>query len=451
MKGTVPSAITATALRRDCTLRQNKMNINSIVESLKNCPCGKTHDVDVKAVEIGSGYLYKTGEILKANGFPTNILLVADKNTLKASDGIIDILEKDGFSVTLKLYENLRTADMEEVEEIEKLCKTVDGVLSVGSGSLNDICRLATFRAKTHFAIFATAPSMDGFASDSAPITKGNFKMSYFCHQPEIIIADTKILAAAPTELKSSGFGDMIAKYIAIVDWKVSTLTTGEYYCENVLNVTREGLNRIVALADKITLDSEEAAGAVMEALVLTGVAMKFTKNSRPASGTEHVISHFWEIKKLEKGIISDFHGKKVGVATLIVNRIYHYLASHKDMKFKAENLDWDDIYRAYGPNFKEDVVKVNSPTVTSETSPERLKEVWSDICRIVEEELPSDEEMTKLMKVAGAVTTAEEIKVDPDLALAGVIYHPYMRYRMTLMRLIPMMDIDVDFARFIN
>ena len=427
------------------------MDLSKILKSVENCPCGKKHEVDLKAVEIGSGYLARTADILKDNGFKSKLLVVADKNTLKASEGILEVLENGGFKVKLKLYEILRTADMDEVDEIERLCGESDAVLSVGSGSLNDICRLGSFRADKPFAIFATAPSMDGFASDSAPITKNNFKMSYFCRQPSVIIADTKILAAAPAELKAAGFGDMIAKYIAIVDWKVAKLTIDEYYCENVLNVTREGLKRIVALADKITLNSEEAAGAVMEALVLTGIAMKFTKTSRPASGTEHVISHFWEIKKLERGIISDFHGKKVGVATLITNGIYHWLAAQRDMTFKKENLDWDEIYRAYGPNFKDDIVKMNTPTITEKTSPEKLAQVWDNICDIVETELPTQEQMLKLMKAAGAATTVEEIAVDPELALAGVKYHPYMRYRMTLMRLIPMMNTSVDFSQFIR
>jgi glycerol-1-phosphate dehydrogenase [NAD(P)+] len=96
---------------------------------------------------------------------------------------------------------------MEQVEELEALCEDVDGILSVGSGSLNDICRLAAYRRKKPLAIYATAPSMDGFASNSAPITKNNFKVSYPAVQPQVIIADTAVLAAAPAVLKSVGSG----------------------------------------------------------------------------------------------------------------------------------------------------------------------------------------------------------------------------------------------------
>ncbi len=419
------------------------MDIQKLMDSLKGCPCGRKHETNIKAVEIGSGMLEKTADILRENGFPQKILVVADQNTLKAADGILDVLQQGGFQWELKLYEDLREANIVEVRALQELSKSVEGILSVGTGSLNDICRMAALHADKQFAIFATAPSMDGFASDTSPIIENKFKSTRPARQPGIIIADTRILAAAPNELKVAGFGDMIAKYVGIVDWKVSHLVTGEYYCENVANVTRTALKRIVSMADRVTQKDEETAGAIMEALVLTGLAMKLADSIRPASGTEHIISHFWEIKKLEQGLLSDFHGKKVGVATLCTTKIYKELAAKKNIVFVPEKLDWDEIYRAYGPNFTEDVKKLNSPTVTTETTPEIVEKHWEEICRIVEEELPSYEEMLALMKRTGAATTFADISVDEELGRLGVRFHPYMRHRMTLMRLIPMMRFE--------
>lgn len=418
---------------------------------MKDCPCGMEHTVDVRTVKIGSGLKNSVGKILKDNGFPTNILVVADKNTLAASDGILDILAADGFDYSLRLYENLRVAEMTEVRAVMELCKSVDGVLSIGTGSLNDICRLASFRADKEFAIFATAPSMDGFASDSAPITDNNFKISYPARQPSIIIGDTKILAAAPAELKSAGFGDMIAKYIALVDWKLSHLVTGEHYCDRVAQVTETALRRIVSMAERVTAEDEETAGAIMEALVLTGMAMKLGHSVRPASGAEHVVSHFWEIMKLEQGLMSDYHGKKVGVATVMINRIYKQICQNADPeKFAPEQLDWNKIYEVYGKNFVDDIKRVNSPTVTTETTSLIVSDNWEEICRIVNNDLPSDAELTAIMRKAGAATTFEKIEVSPELGLLGLEFHPYMRHRMTLARLIPMLNIKVDYSKVV-
>jgi len=417
------------------------MDIQTIVNNLQNCPCGRPHRLaQPMAVEIGPGLLARTADILKANDFPRRLLVVADENTLQASEGILEVLKAGGFQYDLKLYDNLRAADMRDVDIITALCQKTDGVLSVGTGSGNDICRLASFRAGKAFAIFATAPSMDGFASNCAPITEHYFKKTIFCHAPSIIIGDTEILAKAPAELKSAGFGDMLAKYIALVDWNIARLTVGEYYCLNVAAITENALQRVVSLADRVTENDPGAAGAVMEALVLTGLAMALTDNTRPASGCEHMVSHFWEIKKLEQGELSDFHGKKVGVATLMIANVYHELAARKKTTFHADSTDWDAVYAAYGPHFEEDVRAVNSPNVTEETSADILRERWPEIRETVREILPPYAELLALMRVAGAATTAEEIGVSPELAAAGLEYHPYLRHRMTLSRLRSMM-----------
>lgn len=425
------------------------MDIQALLKPLQNCPCGKEHTVNIKAVEIGRGLKNKIADILTANDFPKNILAVADKNTLAAADGILDILRNGGFTVKTQIYDNLRVADQIDVDKIIALSADVDGVVSIGTGSLNDICRRACLVADKEFAIFATAPSMDGFASDTAPITDKNFKTSLSARQPSVIIGDTEILAAAPAELKSAGYGDMIAKFVAVADWRIAHLAIGEYYCENVANITRTAVRKIVSITDRVTANDPETAGAIMEALVLTGLAMKLCGNSRAASGTEHVISHFWEIKKLEQGLLSDFHGKKVGVATLMTSRLYYDIIENADpSKFTADPTDWDKVYAVYGKNFEDDVRRLNSPTVTDETSPEILRENWDAICAAVREELPPPEKLEALLKTAGAATTFEEIAVSEDLGLLGLEYHTYMRHRMLLARLLPMLHCDIDYRK---
>jgi glycerol-1-phosphate dehydrogenase [NAD(P)+] len=281
---------------------------------------------------------------------------------------------------------------------------------------------------------------MDGFASYNAPLTDGNFKITYAAKSPEVIIADTKILAAAPSELKSAGFGDMVGKYVGLIDWQVSALITGEYYCEKVANLTRSATDRIMALADRVTATDEESAAAVFEALLLTGIGMGFTKTSRPASGTEHILSHFWECKKLLDGKLSDFHGKKVGVATLMVMEEYQKLIEKESVKAHAEVIDWEDVYAHYGA-LKEEVVKLNTPdTITDGIDPRKIEENWGKIREIVLS-MPTLEEIKSAMDKAGAVTTASEIAVSDELRDEGFKYHPYMRRRLSLLRLSKMIE----------
>lgn len=422
------------------------MDLQNILKSLEHCPCGKEHTFVTKVVEISSGATHRAGEVLKNAGFPEKILLVADRNTIGVAnaEGLEDALTAAGFVIKKLVYDNMKYARVEQVREVMALAADVDGIISVGTGSLNDICRVSSFELKKMFCIFATAPSMDGFASDTAPIIENNFKTSWQAEQPAVIIADTKILAKAPVELKAAGFGDMVAKYIGILDWKVAHLLIDEYYCDAVAELTMTAVRKMVALADKVTAEDEEAAGAIMEALVLSGLAMKLARSSRPASGAEHVVSHYWECYKLARGIWPEYHGKKVGVATVIIDRLYRNLADRlPEIEPTKDPTDWDEVYRHFSPEQVPGVKKLNTPTITDKVDPAKLKASWGEIRRLIYEILPEPDALVDLMKRAGCAITPEEVHVTPELLAEGLRWHSYMRYRVLITRLLPMIGVD--------
>lgn len=409
--------------------------IMDVIQSFREgCDCGRKHETAVKDVRIASGLVHEVGKILQENGFANNLLVVADKNTLAAAEGIEESLSD--FHTEYRVFENLRVATMELVEEIEALIADREiAVLSVGTGSLNDTCRLATARQGKQFAIFATAPSMDGFASYGAPIVKDGFKSSYPAKSPDVIIGDTKILAAAPQELKSAGFGDMIAKYIGLVDWQISALLTGEYYCEKIANLTRSAVDELMAMADKVTVNDEQTAGKIFEALLKTGVGMSFAQNSRPASGSEHIIAHLIECVELRDGIIPNYHGDDVGVCTLEMLKYYHALADCPQIATQDECVDWDDVYAFYG-EMAEDVKKLNTPdNVIDNVNKDELKEKWAEITEIICG-IPTYEECLEAMRKAGCKLTVAEIGKSQTLFDDCRKYSPYMRRRLTLLRM---------------
>lgn len=415
-----------------------EFNLERIREQMKNCPCGQVHEINIKEVVIGSGITKDVGEILKRNGFPKKVLFVADKNTLKASGNILQALSD--FDLKLKIFDDLREATVQTVEEIEKLTSDCDSVIAVGTGSIHDVCRKASANADKMLCLYATAPSMDGFASYNAPLTNGNFKITYPAKTPEVIIADTKVLASAPIILKSAGFGDMVGKYVGLIDWQVSALVSNEYYCERVANLTRTATDTIMQLADRITKDDEESAGLVFSALLLTGIGMSFVKSSRPASGTEHILSHFWECKKLLEGERSDFHGRKVGVATLLIMEEYEKLYSKISIKAKKERIDLENAKKVYGQLFEE-VLSLNTPdTITDSIEPKILEENWQKIREIIAS-VPSRNQIYQAMVKAGCPTTAKEIGVSQRLCEEGLEYHPLMRRRLSLRRLSNMIE----------
>lgn len=411
--------------------------MNIIKDFKKECPCGRVHETSIRDIRIGSGLVHEVGNILKENGFSENILLVADKNTLKAANGIEQSLL--GFSVEKKLYDNIRVAEMSHVEELEKIIKDRDiAVLSVGTGSVNDPCRLACARQNKQLCIFATAPSMDGFASDSSPIVLNGFKSSYPAKSPEVIIGDTKILASAPSYLKSSGFGDMLAKYVGLIDWKISNLLTGEYYCEKTAALTKQAVDTLTEMSCSVTENDEKTAGKIFESLLMTGIAMSFTKNSRPASGSEHVIAHLIECLQLPEGIIPNYHGEDVGVCTLKMLKFYNELAQNESVRGVRENVNWDEVFKVYG-NMADDIKKLNFPkTVTDKVNPDDIERNWDKIREIIHS-VPSYEQCLEYMKNAGCKLTVADIGKDEDFFNLCVKYSPFMRYRLTLLRIADM------------
>lgn len=421
------------------------MDLNKILSDMKDCPCGREHTFVTKVVDISSGLVHRAGKVLAEAGFPQKILLVADENTLGAAAGLLESLAEAGFAVKKLIYPDMKYARVESVREVEGLTGDVDGILSVGTGSLNDICRVASYEKGKRFAIFATAPSMDGFASDTAPIVENNFKTSWKAEQPEIILADTKILADSPIELKAAGFGDIIAKYIGIVDWKIANLLIDEYYCDAIAELTMDAVRRVVAMGEHVTDANEEAAGAIMEALILTGLAMKLAGSSRPASGAEHVVSHFWECRKLLNGIWPEYHGKKVGVASVLINRAYRNIAERiTEIDPIPDPTDWDEVKAVFGEKMVDEMMKVNTPTITDKIDLARFKEKWPEIRRVILDILPTDEELVRIMKTAGAAIEPSEVHIDDEQLRLGLRYHGYMRYRVLLTRLLCMIGVDI-------
>ncbi|MBR6772814.1 MAG: sn-glycerol-1-phosphate dehydrogenase [Clostridia bacterium] len=419
------------------------IDLAKIAESLESCPCGKEHRFDVKAVEIFSGATDKLGEILSAHNIPKRLGVVADKNTLSAANGVLEALSDAGFEVSLTLFDDLRISDEAAAERVrEDITKnSCKAVLSVGTGSLNDICRWNAAKLDLPFAIFATAPSMDGFASSVAPITVNGFKRTYPAKAPEVIVADTRVLAASPAELKAAGLGDLLGKYTAHADWVVSSALTGEYYCENVARLTLDSVGRAAVLAKEGDNTSEEYAGALMEALVISGLAMQLCGNSRPASGAEHHLAHFWEMQYELLGLPPVFHGKKVGVAAGLVADIYRGLANYPDYSEHRSDFDEEAVSNAYGVLWKE-AAQENFPNPLDEV-PENAIEKNEALIRKVLSSVPSGDEIRALISAAGGAATCLECGISEELRTGAIKFGKYVRRRLTCMKLTDLLNIE--------
>jgi len=413
------------------------LDIPALVHSLENCPCGKSHKIDIAKVEIRDGVLRDAGKILKDNIGGTKLHAVFDDNTIKASDGILDVLKEAGYSVTATSYSNLKKATMEESERIIEESRDSDLVLSIGTGSLNDICRYACFKTGKPFAIFATAPSMDGFLSQQAPLMDHGFKLTFNAKAPQVLMADVDILAKSPTELKAAGLGDLIGKYTALADWRVSHLVTGEYYCPRIEEEMRKAVDAAVSLAKSglgATQDKDYAR-SLMEALSLSGLMIYLAGCTRPASGAEHHLSHFWEMQYAANGWEQLYHGKKVGIATAVVADIYHSIAKYDHIETRKTPLTEERLRPVFGRLY-DMLMKENTPNPIDQVDPEFIKAHWDEIRKIVDDCVPTGEEIRNLLRMAGGEPDYQSAGIPDDLGRFAPRFGHYARFRMTLLRI---------------
>ena len=314
-----------------------------------NCICEqKLHTAPVKCIEVSAGAIEKTAEILK--GYK-RIFMVADENTYKAAGKRVEELLKNAgmLSHTFVLKSPAHPTDANvgrvlieagidrEPYDINAMSALPDYILGVGSGSVNDICRMVSYRLGIEYGIAGTAPSMDGYASVVAPLLVGKTKTIYQCSIARHIIIDTNICKNAPYRLLTAGVGDMIGKYIAILDWELSVMHTGEYYCEKIANMvlaaTKECIDEAYTLSERKSTSIEK----IVNGLLTSGMSIAYCGSSRPASGTEHMIGQTWEIMDLESGRELQLHGHDVGAATFVAISMYRKLYRETDnAKIKA-------------------------------------------------------------------------------------------------------------------
>ena len=263
-----------------------------------DCSCGKHHSFSLHDMSIRSGAIDDLPRL--ASEFKDEkILIVFDNNTYKvAGKRAVDILKEAGFEKIKELL--FDTGDdilIPDEKTIGRILMDIELdtklVIGVGSGVINDSIKYVTSRAKLPYIIVGTAPSMDGYVSDGAPLIIDGFKTSPQAHFTYGLIGDTEILKTAPADLISAGFGDVVGKITALADWDLAVKANGDYRCDTCVKLVQNALNKCFENAEGLKTRDEAALGALMEALTLTGVAMALINISRPASGCEHMLSHF--------------------------------------------------------------------------------------------------------------------------------------------------------------
>ena len=262
------------------------------------CACGGTHATKgLKTIRLGRGVVSELCSVLNELGLKRPYI-VTDKNEYEAAGKrVIRLLEEGGIPYGLHIIpceEGKRIAPAEfAVGSIAlNFDTTCDCFLCVGSGVMNDLCKVLSSITGKPEVVVATAPSMDGYASDNSAMEVNNVKLSLKEVIPAALICDVDIMANAPMHMLHAGLGDMMGKFSALSEWRIATLIVGDPYCAETSALVHTSLDKIVEGSRGVPTRDPEAIYAITEGLLLSGIAMAFVGHSRPASGLDHYFSH---------------------------------------------------------------------------------------------------------------------------------------------------------------
>ena len=407
-----------------------------IIDSKKEnglCACGHEHTMTTEFCIIEEGCMTNIDSYIKEYGLKGVSVAIYDENTYHA-EGLVrpradhEIILSPG---------NLH-ADNHGVALVQaQLPDPCDYLIAVGSGTIHDITRYCAYERGIPFVSCPTAASVDGFCSSVAAMTWDGYKKTLTAVAPKIVVADLNIISKAPLFLSKSGFGDMVGKYIALADWKLGHLLTGEYFCQRIHDMTLNATQAVMDCAQGLKNREPAAYEKLIYGLLMSGLAMQMLGNSRCASGAEHHISHLIEMQPEGLGVSSEaLHGEKVGVGTLLACQEYHRLKTLSSDAFRDYTAPSSDYIKTmFGDALSGSILTENEKDAAAGITAKHIAEKWEEICRIIDT-IPVSDILLEKYEILGVKKCLSDISVPEEKADTLLEYSPLVRNRLTLMRL---------------
>ena len=408
---------------------------------------------DTKACVIGPGAAEAAPAMFR-DLFPeaSSAIVVEDPRTRQVAGARVKRgLEKAGTPVSEYVLNPDGSdfhATYDKVEEVRRAIAESGGAtpVAVGSGVVNDLVKRASGELGLRYMVVGTAASMDGYTAYGAAITKDGMKQTLECKAPLGCVVDSAVAAAAPRDMTASGYADLMAKVPAGADWMLADAVGSEAIHPLAWKLVQEPLRDALSDPAGCASGDERQVRKLCEGLVMSGFAMQAMGSSRPASGTEHQVSHYWDMEDLcfEGRPVS--HGFKVGIGTIASTAALEFLLE-QDLR----RLDVEAKVAAWWNSFDE--AKATFPAVFgnrpahlkraeleyAKKFPDRaalrrelslLRDAWPELSRRIRAQLMPVGEVREKLALAGAPTEPERIGIDRDRyreTLRGV---PFMRSR---------------------
>ncbi|NLP12700.1 sn-glycerol-1-phosphate dehydrogenase, partial [bacterium] len=289
----------------------------------------KTADT-TRYLDMGPDLVSRISDFFQQSFGDQPAVIVADRNTYEAAGRALQEHLHSSPTMVLDPFifdEPDFCAEYRHVERLQAFLSSNQAVpIAVGSGTINDLTKLAAFLCQRQYLAFATAASMDGYTAYGASIIREGFKQTFFCPAPKAVVVDLEVIAAAPAELNAAGYGDLLAKMPAGADWLVADALGLDPIDKTAWQMVQTPLRYWLADPKGVRQGQLPALTNLMEGLLMSGLAMQKTQSSRTASGAEHQFSHLWDNQHLRYNGSIPFHGFKVAIGTLAVTALYQVL-----------------------------------------------------------------------------------------------------------------------------
>ena len=311
---------------------------------------GELLAAESRAVVIEDSLAGREVELVARLGAGPRVAIVSDRITHVVLGARVERELALRFTIQSLVLDSEHRADAATVERVlASLEPGTDLVIAVGSGTLNDLTKMVAFRRGCPQAVFATAPSMNGYTSLSASITTDGVKRSFRTRTPLGVYFDLRVLAAAPPRLIRAGLGDSACRSTAQADWLLSHLLLDRPYREAPFALLADDERSLFAHARALVAGDLAVMRHLVRTLVLSGFGMTICNGSFPASQGEHLLSHYIEMMR-PPALPASFHGEQISVCTIAMAELQQQLlARETPPQLRPNRLDRDALVRRFG------------------------------------------------------------------------------------------------------
>jgi len=353
-----------------------------------------------------------------------------EKNFLLVSDQNIYPLFQDKIFSHKKLILESPYADEQTVKAIIKHSENSDLIVGIGSGTINDLCKLASFNKKIPYIIFASAPSMNGYSSANASIMVDGHKKSLSAHLPIAIFVDLEILKNAPERLIKSGLGDSLCFGTCHFDWLLSHLILNTKFNQEIFDLLAPYYQKLFS--------SKFSVQNLIENLIVSGLAMYIAGGSYPASQAEHLIAHYLEMK-YPNLTSKSFHGEQIAVTTLTAAEIQEKILKQENLRIKPTKIDLNYLTKIFpDEELAKHCLKELEAKEVSEEQAKIANQNWPEIKQKLKEVFISKANLEEISLRFNLPKNSSDIFIDEEIYEEAVKNSHLIRSRFTCLDLLP-------------